>query len=122
MPRVRKDETREHRITMEIVIDAYGPQEQALGWYYYLEDKLRFPFKARCIRKGRISPLNVGEEVQVIGMPPENDCMHEMFVEIEWGGRTMGAPLSQLEAIEADNEMEQAIADWHYWVARGYQF
>jgi len=107
---------------MEIVIDAYGPQEQALGWYYYLEDKLRFPFKARCIRERRISPLKRGEEVQVIGMTPENDCMNEMFVEIEWGGRTMGAPLSQLEAIEADNEMEQAISDWHYWVARGCQF
>ena len=122
MPRVQRDETREHRITMEIVIDAYGPQEQALGWYYYLEDKLRFPFKARCIRERRISPLKRGEEVQVIGMTPENDCMNEMFVKIEWGGRTMGAPLSQLEAIEADNEMEQAISDWHYWVARGCQF
>ena len=44
MPGVEKDEAREYRITMEIIVDAYGPEEQALGWYCYLEDKLRFPF------------------------------------------------------------------------------
>ena len=43
------DEAREERITMEIIVDAYGPEEQALGWYYYLEEKLQFPFTARCI-------------------------------------------------------------------------
>ena len=26
---------------MEIIVDAYGPEEQALGWYYYLDDKLQ---------------------------------------------------------------------------------
>ena len=26
-----KDEAREERITMEIIVDAYGPEEQALG-------------------------------------------------------------------------------------------
>jgi hypothetical protein len=31
-----KDEEREERITMEAVVDAYGPEEQAMGWYYYL--------------------------------------------------------------------------------------
>ncbi|KPL08219.1 calcium-binding protein [candidate division BRC1 bacterium SM23_51] len=122
MPRVERDEAREHRITMEIICDAYGPEEQALGWYCYLEDKLRFPFRARSVRERRISPLKVGEEVHVIGLSPEDDCMHEMFVEIQWSGRTVGVPLSQLEAVEADSEMEEAIADWHYWVARGYQF
>ena len=30
---------REQRIDMEIVVDAYGAQEQAMSWYYYLEEK-----------------------------------------------------------------------------------
>jgi hypothetical protein len=29
-----KDEEREERIHMEIVVDANGPEEQAMGWYY----------------------------------------------------------------------------------------
>lgn len=34
MARQAKDETREERIHMEIIVDAYGLDEQALGWYY----------------------------------------------------------------------------------------
>lgn len=53
MSRVERDEEREERITMEIVVDAYGPEEQAIGWYYYLDDVLQFPFTAICIDKWR---------------------------------------------------------------------
>jgi len=48
----------EDRIAMEIVVDAYGPEEQAMGWYYYLEEKLSFPFKAKCIEERAISPFS----------------------------------------------------------------
>jgi Calcium binding len=37
MKRRLRDEEREQRITMEIVVDAYTPEEQAIGWYYSLE-------------------------------------------------------------------------------------
>jgi hypothetical protein len=121
MPRIEKDEAREHRIEMEIIVDAYGPGEQALGWYCYLEDKLTFPFQAQCIKERRISPLKVGETVEIVGMPPEDDCMHEIFVEVHWLDRTLGVPLSQLKALEVDDETQEAIEDWNYWVARRYQ-
>ena len=62
MSKVRKDEVRENRIMMEIVVDAYGSEEQAMGWYYYLDDTLSFPFLAKCITKRAISPLRVGDE------------------------------------------------------------
>ena len=42
-----RDEYREDRITMRAVVDAYGSEERALGWYYYLENELRIPFRAR---------------------------------------------------------------------------
>jgi hypothetical protein len=122
MPGVERDEAREDRISMEITVDAYGPEEQAMGWYYYLEDTLSFPFRARCIAERRTSPLGVGEEVDVTQMLPEDECLHEMFVEIRWAGRTLGAPLAQLAALDADEQTQEAIGDWHYWVARGYEF
>ena len=43
-----KDEMREQRITMEAVVDAYDSSERAMGWYYYLDGKMKVPFKARC--------------------------------------------------------------------------
>jgi len=61
MEKPKKDKEREERITMEIVVDANGPEEQALGWYYYLEDKLNFPFTAICNEKRAISPLLTGQ-------------------------------------------------------------
>src|SRR5262249_37354044 len=93
---------RGHRIELEVIVDAYGQEEQAMGWYYYLEGALQFPFTARCIAERTISPLRVGEEVEVVGMPPEDDCIHEMFVMIRWEGRTLGVPLAQLEGVDVD--------------------
>ncbi len=55
-------------------------------------------------------------------MAPEDECEREMFVEIDWDGDTLAVPLIQLNAPEADEETQQAIADWHYWVNQGYEF
>lgn len=119
---VEKDEVREHRITMEAIVDCYGPEEQAMGWFYYLEDKMQFPFEAECAVERRISPLKLGERFQVKGMATEDDCMQEMFVEIELFDRTFGVPLAQLQPIAVDAATQEAINDWKYWMARGYCF
>lgn len=120
----RRSNEREQRIEMEIVVDADGADERAMGWYYYLDDKLRFPFTATCIVKRTISPLRTGDEVEVIGMPGEEECSHKMFVSIRWDRKDgLAVPLSQLKPIDdTDEQTQQAIADWHYWVRMGYEF
>jgi len=40
MTRSPKDEAREERIIMEVIVDAYGPEEQAIGWYNYLDEQI----------------------------------------------------------------------------------
>ena len=68
-----EDEEREERIQNEIIVDSYGPEEQALGWHAYLSGKLQFPFSARCVVRREISPLEPGDEVEVmvLGVDPE---------------------------------------------------
>ena len=122
MPRVEKDEVREERIAFEAIVDAYGPEEQAMGWYYYLDDKISTPFKAKCIKKRTTSPLEVDEEVEVLGMAPAGECEHEMFVKVKWQGRELGVPLAQIVVVEVDEATQEAVEDWHYWVNRGYEF
>lgn len=122
MTRIEEDKVRENRISMEIVVDAYDEEERNMGWYYYLEDKLSFPFKAKCIAIRRSSPLAVREEVNVAGMSPLEDCKNEMLVDTQWRERTLAVPLSQLEGIDVDDGTLEAIEDWHYWVNRGYEF
>jgi len=122
MARVETDEVREERIIFEAIVDANGPEEQAMGWYYYLDDKISTPFKAKCITERTISPLEVNEEVEVLGMTSEDEREHEMFVQVKWQGRELGVPLAQIVVVEADEATHEAVEDWHYWVNRGYEF
>lgn len=78
-----KDGDREDRIAMEIVVDAYDAEEQAMGWYYYLDEKLQFPFAARCVYVEAKSPLREGEQVTVLKMAPESECKESMWVQVE---------------------------------------
>ena len=109
---------------MEIIVDCYNEDERAMGWYCYLQDKLTFPFLAGCIAKRATSPLKVGDEVDVLGMAPEEECEREMFVVMRWEREGLAVPLSQLEVIHAidDGETEQAVEDWRYWSRKGYRF
>jgi hypothetical protein len=118
MTRAEKDEEREERIKMRIIVDTYSPEEQAWGWYAYLDDTIDFPFEACCVTEREESPLEEGETVRVVGMSPTDPTLNQMFVTIEWMGRELGVPLEQLEPIEASSNTNQAIADWQYWPDR----
>ena len=122
MSKPKRSHIREERIRHEAVVDAYGPEEQAMGWYYYLENKLCFPFQAKCTAAKVVSPLRKGETVEVRRMAPEDACTGDMLVLIRWQSRNLAVPLSQLAAIDADESTSEALGDWHYWVAQGYCF
>jgi hypothetical protein len=122
MAKVKRNQQRERRIQQEIVADAHNAEEQAMGWYYYLEEQLRFPFLARCVASRAISPLRKGQEVDVLGLAPADECESEMFITVPWEKRTLAVPLAQLEPIQADQATKQAVGDWHYWVEQGYEF
>lgn len=126
MSSVEEDKIREERITMEIVVDAHDKEERAMGWYYYLDDTLNIPFNAKWKKKTRKSTTVEEKTVEVLGMAPEDECERDMLVEVVYvGGKdedVFSAKLSEIEAIDADSETTEAIADWHYWLARGYKF
>ena len=45
-----------------------------------------------------------------------------MFVAIAGDDNVLAVPLMQLAAQDMDEDTQQAIADWHYWVNQGYEF
>lgn len=122
MAKLKIDKSREERIDDEIIVDCYGEAERAMGWYYFLEDRLEIPFTAKCIVPRSVSPLKTGEVVEVVGMAPEEECEREMFVLIRWEKRKFGVQLSQLECVKASKGTKQAVEDWCYWVTMGYEF
>lgn len=115
MARPTLTRARENRIVDEILVDAYGPEEQAMAWYYYLEDRLSFPFVAGCTKDRSGSPLKRGAEVQVVGLAKEEDCEREMFVLVRFAGRNIGVPLAQLEVALGTPATRDAVDDWRWW-------
>ncbi|HYW21761.1 MAG TPA: calcium-binding protein [Nodularia sp. (in: cyanobacteria)] len=126
MPSVERDENREHRITTEIIVDAEDKEDRAMGWYYYLDDSLNVPFLATLKKKSRKTSAVEDKKVEVLGMAPDDECLKDMYVEVvDPNGQdedVFTAKLSDLVAINTDSETQEAIADWHYWLARGYKF
>jgi len=123
MVQIERDESRENRIDMEAIVDTYNnKEERAMGWYYYLDDKLQFPFPAKWTSRQHPE----GTDVEVIEMSPEDDCSHDMFVEVQYHEGSskdiFSARLSEIHPIDVDEKMAEAIADWHYWIGRGYEF
>jgi hypothetical protein len=119
----KQDDEREERIHMEIIVDCYGTEERAMGWYYFMEERLHFPFTARCITERATSPLEAGKKGEVVDLLSPDECEHEVFVSIRTEGkRTLAVPLAQLSPVKADEETREAIADWHYWVNSGYEY
>lgn len=118
----RIDKNRESRILSEVVVDAYGEEERAMGWYYYLNDKMRLPCSGRCREAVSTNPLNLGDMVDLLSMADVDICGADMYATVNWGLKSLDVPLRQIEVIDADDDTEEAIADWHYWVAQGYQF
>jgi hypothetical protein len=76
---------------MEAVVDAYGSSER----YYYLDGKMKVPFKARCRFARPISILKVKEEVDVLGMAPEKECESETFVWVGQAGERIAVTASK---------------------------
>ncbi|AKG23842.1 calcium-binding protein [Calothrix sp. 336/3] len=127
MASVEYDEVREKRIEEEVLVDTDNDKEErAMGWYYYLDDCLNVPFNAIWIKKSRKSPTPQEIEVEVLGMAPEDDCLRDMFVEVAYlNGKeddVYSAKLSELKVLDADEDTQEAIADWMYWINRGYKF
>jgi len=123
MKQIPENKDREERIANEVTVDAYGSEEVMVGWLTYLQDNLACPFHAECIAEMKFSPLRKGEKVTVLELVDADENLGgEFFVLIEWNGRKMGVPLAQLKPLKGSKETQQAVEDWQYWKARGYQF
>jgi hypothetical protein len=55
-------------------------------------------------------------------MAAEDDCMQELMVLIKWDDEDLAVPLIQLESPGSTGLTRQVLADWKYWVNRGYTF
>jgi hypothetical protein len=102
---------------------AQDEYERISAWFDYLEEHLRFPFAATCTRCGVGSALRLLEEVAVLDLACVDDWADEARVTLGGDRDGLDVPLAQLTPSDRSAEpTKQAVADWHYWVHRGYHF
>lgn len=108
------EDTREERIAGEVLADADTDEERATAWYNYLDTKITFPFQAL---------LEGDEEVEVVSLSVEEDCLDEMKMEVRhldsFGEDPFTVLAIELEPLDADDDSAEAVEDWQYWWERG---
>jgi hypothetical protein len=113
------DEEQEERIHNEIIVDAYDDEEVQMGWYYYLQENLHFPFQAIYPIKQRSGGYKQ-QQVEVVELIPEEEFDQKILVGIAYEEDVFYVPLLDLQITEADEETRQAYGDWQYGKEHGY--
>lgn len=112
-----EDPDRENRIAEEVLVDTYDIYEEMAAWEAYLEDRVSFPFQAHW------GDPDSGEEVEVLSFDDNNECDTNIFVKVHYQNGDEADELSvllvEIVPIEVDEDSQQAIEDWQYWVEKG---
>jgi len=111
---------RKDRIEDEVFVDCYDEYEMAMGWFYYIEDNLTLPFKAKVLENSGINGLEEGEIVEVYEFTnsSEDEVSIDNFVPImgiQTEEHIYDIPLQSLQGIDCDEVTENVIEDWRYW-------
>lgn len=121
--RIPKNDDIEHRIDYEIIVDTYDG-EYAICWHIYLQDTLTFPFVAKDINS------SLAKDLTISGLLDDEECTDNMYVYCivksdpeNPDSETDELPihLEDLEVVSGNDATKQAVNDWIYWCARGYE-
>ena len=85
-----------------------------MGWYYYMEDKLNFPFFATTEIEKRNGEKEI-KKVEVLKLTCKEEFGDDMTVGVAFDEYLHSVPLLSLKNIEADEESLEAVGDWRYW-------
>jgi hypothetical protein len=113
MKRPSRDEEREQRITMEIIIDAYTPKSRPWG--------ATTPSKTGCASRSwpGASPHAASRHCASVTRSRSSGCpgrgVRTRDVRPDpLGRRGPAVPLAQLEGVAMDEQVRQTIEDWHH--------
>ena len=111
-----KNAERDHRIHDEIIVDAYGEEEQAMSWYYYMEENLDFPMQAKIklrLRGGKTEE----KTVKIVEVDPKSETSLTLRLGITEGKSDRVQYISPFDivSINTSDENLEILNDWLYW-------
>lgn len=107
----------QNKIDYEIIVDCYDEYEVSMGWYYYMEETLEFPFTATAQVKKRDGSLEK-REVIITGLASDEEgfLSRDFNLEMENGELLVSIAYSKLSQIKASTPTLEAFQIWNYWV------
>lgn len=114
------NEEMQHRIDYEILVDCYDDDEFSMGWFYFFEEALEFPFKATAQLKKRDGTLEM-KLVKIVGMGSDEVGFlnNDFNLNMEQGQYVVQIPYSRLRDIKASEETLEAFQIWEYYHRHG---
>ena len=111
-----KDEERDYRILMEVVVDCYDDEEAATGWYYYFSENLDLPIQAQANLKLRGGKMEQ-KIVKIVDVESEFSVSEYLRIGIteEGSDRIQFISPEQLVSVTTSDENRQIMNDWLYW-------
>jgi hypothetical protein len=107
---------RNNRIQNEILVDAYDDEEQAMSWFYYMQDNLDLPFKA-VVRLSTKQKVVENITVDVVELDPRAEQGKALrFGIVEKGSNRIQYiyPNEIVKVISSEENLE-IINDWLFW-------
>ena len=110
------DEEREYRIRNEAIPDAYGEEEVAMSWYYYMAENLAFPIKAKVklrLRGGKTEE----KAVKIVEIDPKSETSLTLRLGITEGksDRVQYISPADIVSIQTAEANLEVLNDWLYW-------
>lgn len=109
-------EEMQNKIDYEIIVDCYDEYEISMGWYYYMEESLKFPFKAMVKLKMAHGKMKL-TEIIVTGLASDEEGFmgNDFDLEMLAAEHLSNVSYSQLSKIKETDETLEALAVWDYW-------
>ena len=108
-------------IDYEVVVDCYDDDEVHMGWYYFMAESLKFPFRAETTikkRNGKTEECTV--DVVEDATDGERFKCQAYYVNVDYEGVLMKVEIADLKPINASDETLKAITVWKYFIENGY--
>ena len=113
------EEAIKYKIDYEIIVDCYDEYEVSMGWYYFMEETIKFPFRAKAKLKKRNGTIEQ-QEIKVVGLASDEEgfMKKDFDFEIEVGEHISRIAYSKLSNIKALPETIDAFMIWNYWISK----
>ena len=110
-------EEMQYKIYYEIIVDCYEDHEVNMGWFYFFQDEVNYPFEAEIAVKNRAGKKKL-VKVEVLDVSNEEGFDNggiAFEVNLQEENITIDVDIAKLKNIKGNDTTQEAFEIWQYW-------